>query len=126
MIPPIRSLSNCWSAAGEVPIVLLDEPPIREMLAHGYIATTSNTIDQTRGPLCAGVSTADRGQTVENQLQPLYAAVRRLKWTVVAVYRDEGISGATGRAKAAWTGCSVEWGCPTRVRSQGSATRSDQ
>ena len=45
------------------------------------------------------VSTADRGQTIENQLQPLQEAAGRLGWTVVAVYRDEGISGATGRAK---------------------------
>jgi DNA invertase Pin-like site-specific DNA recombinase len=43
------------------------------------------------------VSTADRGQTIENQLQPLQEAAGRLGWTVVAVYRDEGISGTKGR-----------------------------
>ena len=45
------------------------------------------------GPL----STSDRGQTVENQLQPLRKAARRLGWIVVAVFRDEGISGTKGR-----------------------------
>jgi DNA invertase Pin-like site-specific DNA recombinase len=45
------------------------------------------------------VSTADRGQTVENQLQPLQEAATRLGWTIVAVYRDEGISGSQGRQK---------------------------
>jgi hypothetical protein len=30
---------------------------------------------------------------VENQLQPLHEAARRLGWTVVAVFRDDGISG---------------------------------
>ena len=32
----------------------------------------------------------------ENQLAPLQEAAGRLGWTVVVVYRDEGISGATG------------------------------
>jgi DNA invertase Pin-like site-specific DNA recombinase len=47
-----------------------------------------------RAALYVRVSTADRGQTVENQLQPLQEAVRRLGWSIVAIYRDEGISGA--------------------------------
>jgi DNA invertase Pin-like site-specific DNA recombinase len=45
------------------------------------------------------VSTSDRGQSVENQLAPLQEAAGRLVWTVVAVFRDEGISGTTGRDK---------------------------
>jgi DNA invertase Pin-like site-specific DNA recombinase len=45
------------------------------------------------------VSTVDRGQTVENQLQPLQEAATRLGWTVVAVYRDKGVSGAYGRSR---------------------------
>ena len=45
------------------------------------------------------VSTSDRGQTVENQLQPLQEAAGRLGWTVVAICRDEGISGTKGRDK---------------------------
>ena len=53
---------------------------------------------QTRRAL-RQVSTSDRGQNVENQLQPLQEAARRLGWTVVAIYRDEGISGARGRDK---------------------------
>ena len=55
-------------------------------------------IDQTRRPVCAGLD-HDRGQTVENQLQPLQEAAGRLGWTVVAIYRDEGISGTKGRDK---------------------------
>jgi DNA invertase Pin-like site-specific DNA recombinase len=45
------------------------------------------------------VSTSDRGQTVENQLRPCREAAGRLGWTVVAIYRDEGISGTRGRDK---------------------------
>ena len=59
-----------------------------------------------RAALYVRVSTSDRGQTVENQLQPLQEAAGRLGWTVVAIYRDEGISGAKGRDKAAWMLCS--------------------
>ena len=52
-----------------------------------------------RAALYVRVSTSDRGQTVENQLQPLQEAAGRLGWTVVAIYRDEGISGSKGRDK---------------------------
>ena len=52
-----------------------------------------------RAALYVRVSTSDRGQTVENQLQPLQEAAGRLGWIVVAVFRDEGISGARGRDK---------------------------
>jgi DNA invertase Pin-like site-specific DNA recombinase len=52
-----------------------------------------------RAALYVRVSTTDRGQTVENQLQPLQEAATRLGWTVVAIYRDEGVSGAYGRAR---------------------------
>lgn len=50
-----------------------------------------------RVALYVRVSTSDRGQTVENQLQPLQEAANRLGWTIVAIHRDEGISGAKGR-----------------------------
>jgi DNA invertase Pin-like site-specific DNA recombinase len=50
-----------------------------------------------RAALYVRVSTSDRGQTVENQLQPLHEAAGRLGWSIVAVHRDEGISGAKGR-----------------------------
>lgn len=50
-----------------------------------------------RAALYVRVSTADRGQTVENQLQPLQEAAARLGWTIVAIHKDEGISGAKGR-----------------------------
>jgi DNA invertase Pin-like site-specific DNA recombinase len=36
---------------------------------------------------------------VENQLQPLQEAAGRLGWSIVAIYRDEGISGTKGRDK---------------------------
>lgn len=49
-----------------------------------------------RVALYARVST-DRSQTVENQLRDLTQVAQRLGWTVVEVYRDEGISGAKGR-----------------------------
>src|ERR1700747_2217759 len=52
-----------------------------------------------RAALYVRVSTADRGQTVENQLQPLQEAAGRLGWSIVAIYRDEGISGSQGRDK---------------------------
>ena len=52
-----------------------------------------------RAALYVRVCTSDRGQSVENQLAPLQEAAGRLGWTIVAVFRDEGISGATDRAK---------------------------
>src|ERR1700693_2560710 len=52
-----------------------------------------------RAALYVRVSTSDRGQTVEKQLAPLQEAAGRLGWTVVAIFRDEGISGSQGRAK---------------------------
>jgi hypothetical protein len=41
-----------------------------------------------RAALYVRVSTADRGQTAENQLQPLQEAAGRLGWTVVAIGQD--------------------------------------
>src|SRR3712207_4281186 len=52
-----------------------------------------------RAALYIRVSTADRGQTVENQLRPLQEAAARLGWTIVAIHSDEGASGAKGRAQ---------------------------
>ncbi|MGK7866529.1 recombinase family protein [Falsiroseomonas sp. E2-1-a20] len=60
---------------------------------------SSNTHPAKRAALYVRISTADRGQTVENQLLPLQEAAARLGWTIVAVHRDEGISGARGRDK---------------------------
>jgi DNA invertase Pin-like site-specific DNA recombinase len=57
------------------------------------------TTSVRRATLYVRVSTSDRGQTVENQLQPLQEAAGRLGWTIVSVFRDEGISGARGRDK---------------------------
>jgi DNA invertase Pin-like site-specific DNA recombinase len=50
-----------------------------------------------RAALYVRVSTADRGQTIENQLKPLQEAAGRLGWSIVAVFKDEGISGAKSR-----------------------------
>jgi len=47
----------------------------------------------------ARVSTADRSQTVENQLRDLQAVALRQDWIIVATFTDEGISGAKGRDK---------------------------
>ena len=49
------------------------------------------------------VSTADRGQTIENQL---LTAAQELGWTVVAsLYRDKGISGIRGGQRPDWMLC---------------------
>ena len=45
------------------------------------------------------VSTADKNQTVENQLRDLRAVAARQDWEIVATFLDEGISGAKGRDK---------------------------
>lgn len=45
------------------------------------------------------VSTADKNQTVENQLRDLRAVAQRQDWEIVATFLDEGISGAKGRDK---------------------------
>jgi DNA invertase Pin-like site-specific DNA recombinase len=37
------------------------------------------------------------GQTVENQLRELQEVAERHEWNVVAIFKDEGISGAKGR-----------------------------
>jgi DNA invertase Pin-like site-specific DNA recombinase len=58
---------------------------------------TTTLLIAKRAALYVRVSTSDRGQTVENQLLPLQEAAGRLGWTIVAVHRDEGISGARGR-----------------------------
>ena len=58
---------------------------------------TTLTAIGKRVALYVRVCTADCGQTVENQLGPLQDAAGRLGWTMVAVHRDEGISGAKGR-----------------------------
>lgn len=49
-----------------------------------------------RVAIYARVST-DRNQTVENQLRDLTQVAQHLGWTIVEVFRDEGISGAKGR-----------------------------
>jgi DNA invertase Pin-like site-specific DNA recombinase len=64
------------------------------------MATSSRRTTSTkRAALYVRVSTAARGQTVENQLQPLQEAATRLGWSIVAVFKDEGISGSQGRQK---------------------------
>src|ERR1700704_2062016 len=52
-----------------------------------------------RAALYVRVSTADRGQSVENQLAPLQEAAGRLGWAIGGGVRYEVISCATGRAK---------------------------
>lgn len=43
------------------------------------------------------MSTADKNQTVENQLRDLLAVAERQGWEVVATFTDEGVSGVKGR-----------------------------
>lgn len=52
-----------------------------------------------RVAIYARVSTADRNQTVENQLRDIQAVALRQDWVIVATFTDEGISGAKGRDK---------------------------
>jgi len=52
-----------------------------------------------RVAIYARVSTADRSQTVENQLRDLQAVALRQDWVIVATFTDEGVSGAKGRDK---------------------------
>jgi DNA invertase Pin-like site-specific DNA recombinase len=52
-----------------------------------------------RVALYGRISTDGKNQTVENQLRELYAVGARLGWLVVAVFTDEGVSGAKGRDK---------------------------
>jgi hypothetical protein len=54
----------------------------------------SNTISTKHAALYVRINTADKGQAIESQLQPLQEAARRLGWTIAAIHRDEGISGA--------------------------------
>ena len=58
----------------------------------------------------ARVSTADRNQTVENQLRDLQAVASRMDWIIVATYLDEGVSGPKAETGApATTSCSRAW-----------------
>jgi DNA invertase Pin-like site-specific DNA recombinase len=52
-----------------------------------------------RVALYGRISTETKHQTVENQLRELQAVGARLGWLVVAVFTDEGVSGAKGRDK---------------------------
>ena len=72
-----------------------------------------------RAALYVRISTSDRGQTVENQLQPLHEAAGRLGWTVVTIYRDEGISGSLGRQKRPGLDALLKGVASARVRHRG-------
>jgi DNA invertase Pin-like site-specific DNA recombinase len=52
-----------------------------------------------RAALYVRVSTDKQGESVENQSRILREIVERRGWTVVEVYKDEGVSGAKGRDK---------------------------
>jgi hypothetical protein len=68
-------------------IVLLDGLAIREMLPAWQHRPDAP-------PCMSGVSTNDRGQSVENQLAPLQEAAGRLGWTVVATKVSAAPGGA--------------------------------
>lgn len=57
---------------------------------------SENTLTK-RVAIYARVSTADKNQTVENQLRDLLAVAERQGWNVTATFTDEGISGVKGR-----------------------------
>ena len=90
MMSVIRSWLGVWWRGVAGTTDLLDHQQIGASLCAMPTATK-------RAALYVRVSTSDKGQTVENQLQPLHEAAQRLGWTVVAVFKDEGISGAKGR-----------------------------
>jgi len=66
------------------------------MRACSPIIGSENTLTK-RVAIYARVSTADKNQTVENQLRDLLAVAQRQDWEVVATFTDEGISGVKGR-----------------------------
>ena len=55
----------------------------------------SGSASRKRVALYLRVSTS--GQTVENQKRELEAVAERHGWQIVAVFKDEGISGSKGR-----------------------------
>jgi DNA invertase Pin-like site-specific DNA recombinase len=68
-----------------------DEPVLGDRWPIHETVTEMKTV-----ALYARVST-DRCQTVENQLRELREAAQRQGWAIVAVFTDEGVSGAKGR-----------------------------
>src|SRR5262245_57953247 len=60
-------------------------------------ADATMTDKTKKAALYVRVSTDD--QTVENQIQALTQVAERRGWEIVAIYKDEGISGAKGRDK---------------------------
>ena len=89
----------------------IDALPIRANLS--AMATSG------RAALYVRVSTSDRGQTVENQLQHLQEAARRLGWTVVAILQRRRDQWYQGARQVAWAGCPAQGCRPTRVRHRG-------
>lgn len=57
------------------------------------------TRKDTRRRAAFYLRTSTKDQNADNQLAKLEAAAERLDWNVVKVFRDDGISGANGRAK---------------------------
>jgi DNA invertase Pin-like site-specific DNA recombinase len=58
--------------------------------------TTATTLGAKRVAIYARVSTAD-GQACDNQIRELQAVAVRHGWTVIGIFDDNGISGATPR-----------------------------
>ena len=50
-------------------------------------------------PAISGFRSLTAARPLKNQLQPLHKAAGRLGWTVMAAFRDEGVSGTKGRDK---------------------------
>jgi hypothetical protein len=62
-------------------------------------------------------------QTTENQERELQAIADRMGWTVVKVYRDQGISGAKSRTDRAAFDALWKGACPTTVRHHNGVVR---
>lgn len=60
------------------------------MRACSPITGSENTLTK-RVALYCRVSTADKNQTVENQLRDLRAVAQRQDWEIVATFLDEGV-----------------------------------
>src|ERR1700691_1857383 len=90
---PVGKLRSYWCRSLARTRVLLDALPIRASLCG--MATSKPTAPTRRAVLYVRVSTSDRGQTVENQLQPLQEAAGRLGRTMSATRASVAPGGAT-------------------------------
>ena len=92
VLPQVTETLRMYPALGDRPRSLLDELPIRATLPLWQQSPDAL-------PCMSGSRPVIAARPLKNQLQPLHKAARRLGWTVMAVFRDEGVSGTKGRDK---------------------------